>query len=227
MRILIVEDDADIAANLYDYLESRGHAVDAAADGLSGLRLAEAGGFDAVVLDLRLPRLDGLNLCRWLREGSGADTAVLMLTARDTLDDKLAGFDAGADDYLVKPFALAEIEARLLALTRRARGPTGPRRLCCGDLELDPQTLAVSRAGVAVKLPRKALQLLELFMRAPGRVLRREELERALWGEARETGEALRAQMHLLRRALAATPGGDPFENVHGIGYRLRDGGAR
>ena len=122
MRILVIEDNQDIAANLGDFLEDRGHTVDFAADGVTGLHLAVVHDFDAIVLDLNLPGLDGLEVCRKLRNEARKQTPVLMLTARDSLDNKLAGFDSGADDYLIKPFALQEVEVRLNALSRRGRG---------------------------------------------------------------------------------------------------------
>ncbi len=122
MHILIIEDDPAIATNLYDFLEARGHSVDAAADGITGLHLAVTQKFDGILLDLSLPGMDGITLCRKLRQEANLDTPVLMLTARDTLDDKLKGFDCGADDYLVKPFALKEVEARLVAMHKRHGG---------------------------------------------------------------------------------------------------------
>ena len=228
MRILIIEDDPTIAANLYDYLETRGHAVDAAGDGVTGLHLAVSQPFDAIVLDLGLPGMDGTTLCRKLREEAQIETPVLMLTARDTLEDKLAGFSHGADDYLVKPFALREVEARLLALHKRHTGRTTTRTLQVGDLTLDPRTLAIRFAGAEVKLPRKCIQLLEALMSHAGDVVSRTELEGAVWGEAQETSDTLRSHMHVLRRALRAAGGYDPIENIHAMGYRLRpDGRAR
>lgn len=221
MRILIIEDDTDIATNLYDYLEARGHTADAAADGVTGLHLAVTHDYDAIVLDLALPGMDGLAVCRKLREEARRDTPVLMLTARDTLEDKLEGFAHGADDYLVKPFALSEVEARLLALNRRHSGRVASQALSVGDLTFDPQTLSVSRAGVPVKLPPKCLRLLELLMQHPGRVFSRQELESTVWGEAQPASDSLRSHMHLLRRALARPGQPELIENVHGLGYRL------
>lgn len=221
MRILIVEDDKTIATNLYDYLQGRGHVVDAAADGVTGLHLAVTQPFDAIVLDLNLPGMDGITLCRKLREDAKRDTPVLMLTARDTLDDKLEGFAQGADDYLVKPFSLREVEARLSALHKRHAGRMAPRELKVGDLTFDPRTLSVRFAGAAVKLPPKGIRLLELLMSEPGRVFSRAELETAVWGDAQPTSDTLRSQMHILRRALSAAGGFDPIETVHGLGYRL------
>ena len=222
MRILIIEDDATIAANLYDFLESRGHAVDAAADGVTGLHLAISQTFDAIVLDLGLPGMDGLTLTKKLREEAHVETPILMLTARDTLDDKLEGFSRGADDYLVKPFSLKEVEARLLSMNRRSSGRIAPRTLEAGALSLDPKTMAVRFAGNNVKLPPKCLRILELLMREPGRVISREEIERLVWGESQETSDTLRSHLHTLRRALTAAGGHDPVETLHGIGYRLR-----
>lgn len=226
MKILIIEDDAAIAANLYDFLQARGHAVDAAADGLTGLHLALTGKFDAIVLDLGLPGLDGAALCRKLREEARDDTPVLMLTARDTLQDKLEGFAQGADDYVVKPFALEEVEARLLALNRRRAGRLVGRTLAAGELTLDPETLATRFRGREVKLPPKCLRILRLLMTRPERVFSRREIETEVWGEEQETSDTLRSHMHVLRRELVRAGGYDPIENVHGLGYRLvRRGG--
>jgi DNA-binding response OmpR family regulator len=222
LRILIIEDDATIAANLYDFLEAHGHAVDAAADGVTGLHLAVSQTFDAIVLDLGLPGMDGLTLARKLREEAQLDTPVLILSARDTLDDKLEGFSRGADDYLVKPFSLKEVEARLISMNRRSIGRISPRLLETGTLSLDPKTMAVRFAGNEVKLPPKCLRILELLIREPGRVISRDEIERLVWGESQETSDTLRSHLHTLRRALTAAGGYDPVETLHGIGYRLR-----
>ena len=222
MRILIIEDDATIAANLYDFLEAHGHAVDAAADGVTGLHLAVSQTFDAIVLDLGLPGMDGLTVARKLREEAQLDTPILMLSARDTLDDKLEGFSRGADDYLVKPFSLKEVEARLISMNRRNTGRISPRLLEAGTLTLDPRTMSVRFTGKEVKLPPKCLRILELLIREPGRVISREEIERLVWGESQETSDTLRSHLHTLRRALTTAGGYDPVETLHGIGYRLR-----
>jgi DNA-binding response OmpR family regulator len=221
VRILIIEDDPAIATNVYDFLVAGGHTVDAAGDGVTGLHFAVSQRFDAILLDLGLPGMDGTQVCRKLREDARADTPVLMVTARDTLADKLHGFAQGADDYLVKPFALKELEARLIALHKRHTGRTTARILRAGELTLDPRTLEIRHAGASVKLPPKCIRLLETLMAQPGRVYTREELESAVWGEAQETSDTLRSHMHLLRRELARTGGTDPIDTVHGIGYRL------
>lgn len=221
MRILIIEDDRSIATNLYDFLSAGGHAVDAAADGVTGLHLAIAQPFDAIVLDIGLPGMDGMKLCSRLRVEAQVDTPVLMLTARDTLQDKLRGFELGADDYLVKPFALKEVEARLRALYKRSSGRVTSKLLVAGDLTLDPRMLDVRFAGAAVKLAPKCFRLLEAMIADPGRVFARAELERAVWGDTQETSDTLRSHMHLLRRALLDAGHYDPVQTVHGLGYRL------
>ena len=227
MRVLIIEDDPAIAANLYDFLEARGHSVDAAGDGVTGLHLAVTGEFDAVVLDLGLPGMDGVTLCRKLREQAHNDTPVLMLTARDTLEDKLDGFSGGADDYLVKPFALREVEARLVALHKRRAGRVAARELAVGNLVFDSNSLTIRFHGQELKLPPKCIRLLETLMTQPDRVFSRKELETAVWGEEQQTSDTLRSHMHVLRRALSAVADYDPIETVHGLGYRLSSTGER
>src|SRR5512135_3648300 len=199
MNILLIEDNRDLALNVFDYFEAKGHTLDLAADGLSGLHLAASNSYDVIILDLMLPGIDGLTLCRRLREG-GRHTPVLMLTARDSLDDKIAGLEAGADDYVVKPFALREVEARLHALVRRAQvAREGPSLLQVGDLSFDPATLKVVRGDRSVELPPIPLKILEMLMRNAPRVLHREELERAIWGDSPPNSDALRAHLHILR----------------------------
>lgn len=221
MKVLIIEDDTAIATNLYDYLEGIGYAADFASDGRAGLRLATSESWDAILLDLALPGMDGLTLCRELRENARRDTPVLMLTARDTLNDKLLGFDHGADDYLVKPFALKEVGARLSALIKRYRGQVAEAVLSCADIRFDPATMRVERAGTAIKLPPKCLHLLRTLMHAPNRVLSRAELETEVWGERLPDSDVLRAHIYTLRQALTSQGGADPIETVHGLGYRL------
>ena len=157
MRVLIIEDDLDIATNLYEFLESKGNVADLARDGVSGMHLAVSSEFDAIVLDLGLPGMDGLCLCRKLRQEARRDVPILILTARDVLEDKLAAFDCGADDYLVKPFALREVEARLNALVARRRGRVIDRKLAYDTIAYDPATLAVTVEGRPVHLSRNCL----------------------------------------------------------------------
>lgn len=221
MHILIIEDDLAIAANLYDFLESRGHSADAAADGIEGLHLAVTQRFDCILLDIGLPGMNGISLCRKLRQESQVDTPVLMLTARDTLEDKLAGFEHGADDYLVKPFALKEVEARLIAMHKRHSGRVASRKLEVDNLSFDPKTLSIRFAEKNVKLPPKCIRLLALMMSEPGRVFSRQELELEAWEDTQETSDTLRSHMHVLRRTLAKAGGYDPIETIHGLGYCL------
>lgn len=172
MRILLVEDNRDILANLADYLDMKGYSVDCAQDGLSGLHLAATEHYDLIVLDVMLPGLDGYTLCRRLREDARRETPVIMLTARDQLDDRLQGFKAGADDYLIKPFALSELTARIEAVLRRAQGG-GKRCLQVADLTYDLDTLEVTRAGRLLKLNPVGLKLLAVLMQKSPHVLRR------------------------------------------------------
>jgi len=224
LRILIVEDNAVIAANLHEYLEGRGHCVESAGDGARAFRQAVAGSFDAIVLDLGLPGMDGLEFCRRLRVEAAVDTPVLMVTARDTLDDKLKGFDSGTDDYVVKPFALEEIAVRLDALYRRRAGRIAGRMLRAGQLELDPVAMRASLRGIDLALPPKCMRLLSVLMSEPGRLFSRRELELELWGEEQDSSERLRHHLHLLRRQLGGTGDDDPIRTVHGQGYRLEIG---
>ena len=221
MKVLIIEDDADIATNLYDYLEGGGYEVDVASDGVMDLHLAITQHWDAILLDLALPGVDGLTICRKLREEARRDTPVLMLTAKETLDDKLQGFVQGADDYLIKPFSLKEVGARLAALIKRYKGQVTQPVLSCADLRFDLATLTVERAGRLVKLPPKCLQLLRILMQSPNRVFGRAELEADVWGEQSLDSDTLRTHVYTLRRALTAHGEDDVIETVHGLGYRF------
>ena len=221
MRILIVEDDNDVATSLYEFLEKCGYIVDAAADGVTGLHLATVGTFDAIVLDVALPGLDGLELSRQLREVARKTTPVLMLTARDALSDKLAGFQSGADDYLVKPFALAELDARLRALVKRSSGRMGARELRVGDLCLNLDTMEVTRGRTPIAVKRIGLRILELLMRESHRVVRRHEIESLLWEDDPPDSDALRAHIHMLRKAIDRPFAVPLLRTLPGIGYRL------
>jgi DNA-binding response OmpR family regulator len=223
VRVLVIEDDFDIAKNICDFLEEHGHTVDYAADGVTGLHLAVTEHFDAILLDVALPGMSGLEICSKLRSEARSDTPILMLTARDRLEDKLAGFESGADDYLVKPFALREVEARLHALTLRHKGRVVSRVLVAGGLQFDPRTQTLTRDGKVIKLPPKCIRLIEFMMQHPGRVFSRSELENAVWGDTLESGETLRAHMYLLRRALTRPDESPHIETVHGLGYRLME----
>ncbi len=220
MRVLIIEDNPDIAANLGDYLEDHGHTVDFAGDGITGLHLAVVNEFDAIVLDLALPGMDGLDVCRKLRTEASKDTPVLMLTARDRLKDKLAGFETGADDYLVKPFELQEVEARLNVLAGRGRR-RNLRELKVGDLSYNLDTLNVSRGDKDIYLNPIGLKLLHCLMDASPNVVSRSELEMEVWGEEMPDSDSLRVHIHSLRSAIDKPFGSNMIQTRHGIGYRL------
>ncbi|MFD4837255.1 response regulator transcription factor [Achromobacter sp. NPDC058515] len=219
-RVLIVEDDPIIAGNLYSFLEARGFLPDVAYSGQAALQRLQEQRFDAVLLDIGLPGMDGNAVLHALRAERRLDVPVLVLTARDSLEDKLAGFSHGADDYLTKPFALLEVEARLLALILRAKGSTVDSVRAFGPLQYDTRSRAVSVNGAPVHLTRKAGLIMEALLRDPGRVVSREELESMLWGNEPPSADALRSQVHLLRRALADA-GFDGIETLHGTGWRL------
>jgi DNA-binding response OmpR family regulator len=222
MHILVIEDNSDIAANIGDYLADKGHIVDFAADGVTGLHLAIVDDFDAIVLDLTLPGMDGLDVCRKLRGEARKQTPVLMLTARDALEQKLVGFDSGADDYMVKPFALQELEARLSVLARRGRGPKS-RQLKVDDLEYNLDTLVVTRAGKLLQLNPTGLKLLQCLMEASPSVVTRRELEMRVWGEELPDSDSLRVHIHGLRAAIDKPFGKPLIHTRHGIGYCLID----
>jgi len=223
VTILVIEDNTDLSANMWDFLESQGHTVDAASDGVSGLRLATTRDYDVVVLDLGLPKMDGLEICRNLRAEQRKNTPILILTARDTLEDKLLAFDSGADDYLMKPFALEELHARLLALVKRATPDGTARQLEVADLRLNLETLEAVRDGKRIKLTPTGLQILEILMRQSRRIVPRQELERALWGDEPPDSDALRAHIHSLRTAIDKPFAVSLLHTVHGIGYRLSE----
>lgn len=222
-HILVIEDNYDIAELVCDYLESQSHSVDYAADGLGGLHLAVNDTFDAIVLDLMLPGMDGLTVCRRLRRDAEVATPILMLTARDTLDDKIAGLDAGADDYLVKPFELEELEARLRALLRRAGGQTTATTLRVGDLEVDTGTLEVTRADQKISVTPIAMKLLLALIQAAPNVVSRRDLERAVWGDLAPDSDALRSHLYNLRKAIDKPFDTQLMHTVPGIGYRLAE----
>jgi DNA-binding response OmpR family regulator len=223
MRVLVIEDNPDLAANIREYLEARGHVADAAEDGLTGLQLAARNNYDAIVLDVILPGMSGITVCRKLREDVGKETPVLMLTARDSIEDRVTGLEAGADDYVIKPFSLREVDARLHALVRRASGKGHARRLEVADLSFDTGTLLVRRGARDIELPPIPMRILEMLMQHSPRVVSRGDIEAQIWGDAPPDSDALRAHMHVLRSAIDQ-PGEPPLlRTVRGRGYRLAD----
>ena len=220
MKVPVIEDNRDIAANIADYLEPKGHVLDFAATGPHGLKLALSERYDVIVLDIMLPGLNGMEVCRRLRNEGSNDVPVLMLTARDQLDDKLEGFQAGADDYLVKPFSVKELEVRLQALIKCGSSHT-PRTLIVGDLHYDPQTLAATRAGQLLELNPVQRKVLELLMRNTHRVVTREELEQHIWGDMLPDNDVLRMHIYSLRNVVDKPFDTKLIHTIHGAGYRL------
>lgn len=226
MRVLIVEDQEKLAALIQKGLRKEGMAPDVARTGEDALWMAAATPYDAVVLDVMLPGADGFDVCRRLR-ADGIDCPILMLTARDAIRDRVAGLDAGADDYLVKPFAYAELLARLRALARRGAGERSPD-LRVGELRLDPASHRVWRGEEEIELSAKELSLLEIFMRRPGEVLSRYQLLEHAWeGEYENRSNIVDSYVRFLRQKIDRPFGIESIETVRGAGYRLReDGGA-
>jgi DNA-binding response OmpR family regulator len=220
MRILVVEDHQDILANVVEYLQLKGCQVSSALDGLTGLHLAATEHFDVIILDIMLPGIDGNQICRRLRERAKRHVPIIMLTARDELQDRLTGFQAGADDYVVKPFALSELLARIQALSRRING-SGRRVLQVQDLCYDLDTLEVTRGGVHLKLNPSNLKLLQVLMQKSPTVVARRTLETALWGEDLPDSDSLRSNIHLLRRAVDRGFPEPLLHTVHGVGFQL------
>jgi two-component system, OmpR family, response regulator len=222
VRILIVEDEVKLAALLRRGLTEEAHAVDVAATGEDALARATATEYDAIVLDLMLPGIDGLEVCRRLR-ADGVWSPVLMLTARDALEDRIGGLDAGGDDYLTKPFAFAELLARLRAVARRA-APERPAVLAVGDLALDPATHTVRRGDVEIDLSPKEFALLETFMRRPDRILSRFELLEHAWDyDYDNRSNVVDVYVRYLREKIDRPFGRASLETVRGAGYRLRE----
>jgi two-component system response regulator MprA len=222
-RVLVVDDDPDVRDAVETALELEGHRVTTAADGLAALKRLSQAGFDALVLDVLMPNLDGFEVCRRLR-AAGNRTPILLLTARDSEEDTIRGLDLGADDYLVKPFGLGELLARVRALLRRARPAGEDAPLWFAGLSLDPQTREASRGGRPLELTRTEHALLELLLRNPRQVLTRQLIMERVWGfEFGPTSNPLEVYVSYLRRKTEA--GGEPrlIHTVRGIGYALRE----
>ncbi|MDR1833639.1 MAG: response regulator transcription factor [Propionibacteriaceae bacterium] len=225
MQILVVDDDQAVRESLARTLKYSGYDVVTAVDGVDALAKLSATHVDAIIMDVMMPRLDGLETTRSLRE-SGNDVPILVLTARDAVGDRIDGLDAGADDYMAKPFSLEELQARLRALTRRARpggGESSAQTLAFSDLTLDPHTREVTRAGRRISLTRTEFDLLETFLQNPRRVLKRQELLDEVWPELPATANSLEVYIGYLRRKIESD--GEPrlIHTVRGIGYVLRE----
>ncbi|MFN7519811.1 MAG: response regulator transcription factor [Lysobacteraceae bacterium] len=221
--ILVVEDNRNLSEMMGEYLEARGFGVDYAGDGHDGYRLAVDNSYDVIVLDLMLPRMDGVELCRKLRNEAKKSTPVLMLTARDTLQDKVIGLDAGADDYLVKPFAIQELEARLRALIRRDRRQVSAEVLKVDDLILDTASLRVTRGGKEIQHSPIGLRLRTILPRESPRVVTRRDIEREIWGDGLPDSDTLRSHLYNLRKAIDRPFQKPLLHTVQTAGYRIAD----
>lgn len=225
--LLLIEDHKDIAEMVIAYLENRGFVVDYAADGVTGLHLAVSNHYDTVVLDLMLPGMDGLDVCKKLRNEAKKDTPVIMLTARDTLDDKITGLETGADDYLVKPFAIQELEARINSLIRRHKGDVAREVLSIADLTVDTATFKVSRGDQELNVTPIMLKILTVLMRASPAVVSRREIERQVWGDILPDSDTLRSHLYNLRKIIDKPFDRQLVHTVQGTGYKIVDTDAK
>ncbi|NAW70478.1 response regulator [Vibrio sp. V27_P1S3P104] len=219
LKVLLVEDDLDLATALIDYMQLEGIECDFAADGLVGYNLITSYQYDVIILDLNLPKIAGLEVCRRIRE-QGIETPVLMLTARDTLDDKLQGFQHGADDYLVKPFAMQELMVRMLVLSKRRSGQATKLRI--GELELDLSLRKACRYGQELKLSPILIKILELLMREYPSVVTREKIIQMIWGEAQPDSNSLKVHMFKLRKQIDQEGWPTMVKTVPGFGFSIQ-----
>ena len=222
-KILIIEDNPDIVANIYAFFEPKGFELDNAHNGISGLTLAANNRYDVILLDVMLPGMDGTKLCKKLREELHNKTTVLMLTARDTILDKVAGFDSGADDYLVKPFSLIELESRIKALIRRHQDEHFEHSLAVGPLSLNANEHTIRREGTSLKLTPTGFKILETLMNASPRVVSKSELEEKVWGEDIPSSDALRTHMHSVRVQVDKPFARPMIMTMPGVGYQIVD----
>jgi DNA-binding response OmpR family regulator len=222
MKILLVEDNKDLALNIAEYFESKDNIVDYAADGLTALNLLLSDSYDAVVLDIMLPGMDGFSLCENLRNGNSIDAPIIMLTARDREQDKLKGFSVGADDYLIKPFSLPELEARLIALIRRAnRSVLGKRNLVVADLVYNPEMMSFKRGDVNLALKPVPRKILVMLMQKANRVVTRQEIECEIWHDHPPDSEVLRSHIYAIRSEINKGGSINLLHTIRGTGYLL------
>jgi len=221
--VLVVEDDSDLASNLCDFLEIKGYLSDHAADANTARHLLASETYDLVVLDITLPGGDGIGLCRLIREELKLPLPIVMLTAKDDLDSKLDAFDLGADDYIVKPAALREIEARIRALIRRSRREVDASVLEVADLRMDPRTMQVERGGTPIVLAPIPLRILRLLLTNAPNVVLHTTIQRELWGDEPHDQHALIVHMHALRSAVDRPFAKQLIHTVRSFGYRIAD----
>jgi DNA-binding response OmpR family regulator len=222
MNILLVEDNHDLALNVTEFFERKGHIIDYAADGLSALNLVLKQPYEVIILDVMLPGMNGLTFCQQLRENYELDIPVIMLTAKDTEEDKLKGFKAGTDDYLVKPFSLPELEARLQSLIRRSNPNSfNKKKLIVEDLEYSPDTMQLKRGDRELTLKPIPLKILIILMQNPGRVVTRQEIEQQVWNDEPPDSEVLRSHIYAIRSEVDKKGDKKLVQTIRGVGYRL------
>lgn len=220
LNILLVEDQQSIACNISDYMEAKGHRFDFASQGKQGLTLALEHHFDLIILDLNLPKMDGLEVCQQIRKQANRHIPILMLTARDSVDDKVSGFTAGADDYLTKPFSLQELEVRCLALSRRHLLQTSDI-LTIGPLTIDRQRKQVSRDDKILDLHAMGVRIITILAEAYPQVVSRSMLTQKLWGDEPTESDAMRSHLYQLRNILDKPFDYPILKTVHGVGVTL------
>lgn len=219
--VLIVEDHHDLAANLGDFLEDGGFTVDFASDGISALHLAIENIYDVIVLDVMMPGIDGYEVCRRLREEAASGVPIIMLTARDTLEDKLKGFESGADDYLIKPFEMRELEARIKSMIKRMRGEMEAGEMSIGGLSFDTKTMHVTREGQSLKLSPIGLHILRILMRESPKLVSREKIEAEIWGDDLPDSDALRSHLYNLRKVIDKPFDTQLLHTIQSLGYKF------
>lgn len=225
-KVLLVEDDFDLVENLVDYLTPKGYLIHHAMNGPLGLNFLAEDAYDAILLDVRLPGMNGVSLCQHIRGEMRDNVPVLMITAADSLEDRLAGFNAGTDDYVVKPFALPELEVRLGALLRRAgkAGLGAEEMIDYGDLHLNPGQMRAQREGKELELTTMGFRILHQIARRAPNIVSREELEQALWGDQPPGSDALRSHIFALRKALDKPFAKPMLRTIRGVGFQLLRG---
>ncbi|GAA6184028.1 cationic peptide response regulator transcription factor CprR [Aliiglaciecola sp. NS0011-25] len=219
MNVLLVEDDIDLATTIVDYLEIESIECDHASNGLMGLSLIESNHYQMIILDINMPKMDGLTLCSTLRE-RGMDIPILMLTARDSLDNKLQGFEAGSDDYLVKPFAMKELVARVQVLAKRRSGEV--KKLAVGDLSLDLSQHTAHLKQNTLKLSPIAFKILEVLVRTSPQAVSRQQLMQQVWGDEQPDSNSLKVHIHHLRKQLDVEHSNVKLETVSGVGFAIK-----
>lgn len=220
-RLLIIEDNPELVANLYNFFEPLGYVLDDARDGIAGLHMSTQNNYDAILLDIMLPRLDGVTLCKQLRNKFQNPVPILMLTARDMIEDRVKGLTCGADDYLIKPFSLIELDARIKALVRRAQGKQVRGTIFWEDLQVDTLTPQAWRQNQRISLTPITHQLLLMLMRAAPNVVKKQEMEYLIWGDHPPESSALRTHIHDLRQQIDKNFPSALIDTIHGVGWRL------